>query len=334
MSERIKDNLPTPEAVRAKLRGVMKSDLPDFLSTTQSRRDELISNQKYIVMAFALMVSIVFFLYMVQVQFGTMAAYFAVGSMLLWSVVMLLSGRQFYTNSDLMVREVNMALVPIIMNVLNRTLLYTHSDGSKEQARQALEDSLLLTSKNLTVEYDDSYQLFGGLETTIHELIVKYERPQASGQSSKWEVFRGILVNAELERDTGAETYISTDGERSGFANQSFWNELFGRGEKAESVVEWDDFERHLAVFTTDPAASREILYPEFMEDLYDWWLEHRLNIRVAIKGKRMYLLLPDPNLRIESTTFSTKPEAIERYAWSILRPLWRSLQLVEDVQR
>jgi hypothetical protein len=44
--------------------------------------------------------------------------------------------------------------------------------------------------------------------------------------------------------------------------------------------------------------------------------------------------LLPDASISIGTSTTSTELKAIERYAWTVLRPIWRSLLLVEDVER
>jgi hypothetical protein len=47
-----------------------------------------------------------------------------------------------------------------------------------------------------------------------------------------------------------------------------------------------------------------------------------------------MYILLPAQSIRIAGSTTSTKERAIRRYAKTILRPIWRSLILIEDVPR
>jgi hypothetical protein len=228
----------------------------------------------------------------------------------------------------------NMALVPIMSSVLDRTIVYTESEEQRKEPQQFLDESGLITSSNIHIEADDRYVVYGDTEVSVHELQAVQHLATQSGETSKANVFTGVLVRAELPFSVEGKTYISTEGDKTGFAHKTFWRDILGRSEVQETELESNDFERDLHVATTHPREAREILTPSFMVDLHDWWQEHEQNIRIAFIGKTMYLLLPDASIKFSQSTTSTQLEAIERYAWTVIRPIWRSIILVEDVAR
>ena len=175
------------------------------------------------------------------------------------------------------------------------------------------------------------WTLYTDNEVTVRELIVK-QWQQSGKNRTLVEIFKGVLVVANLPKTHSASTYVSTENDKSGFAHKTFWSDLFSLNKVEETELEWNDFENDLHVASDDPSAAREILTPDFMLDLHDWWLEHKLNMRIAFRGDKMYMLLPESSVRISSTTLSKKPDNIKKYAWSIVRPIWRSLMLLEDI--
>lgn len=333
---RVKEKLPDTHTLENRLDEVLKSDLTDFLNTTHARRQEVVGSIKFVVVSVVFLLAVFTFLFLIGAQLNTFLGKFVIGLSLLWAVVLLVSGRSFYTNSILLAREMNMALVPILTNTLDRMLMYTHTEERSESVEDVLKQSKLITTDNIVVHADDVYEVYGDREMTMHELSVWQTEPTASNRKKprEQEVFRGLLVVAQLERTHSAETYISTEGDRFGFAHRSFWNDLLEYGHVTETVLEWNDFEKDLHVASTDHAAAREILTPDFMMDLHEWWGDHALNMRISFIGDQMFLLLPEESIRISSTTVSTEEAAIKRYAWSIVRPIWRALVLVEDIPR
>lgn len=336
MSGRIKDTLADLTALEARLEEVLKSDLTDFLVTTQARRQEVVGTVKFIVVSVVFLFALFGFFFIIDVQMDSLLGRFVLMASLLWTVVLLLSGRSFYVNSQLLAREMNMAIVPILTNTLDRMLMYTHTEERAETVVDELERSKLMTVRHITVNADDVYEVYGEREMVVHELSVHGRESLGDGNRHEKdvEVFRGVLVVAQLERTHEAETYISTEGDSFGFAHRGFWDSVLERGVVTETRLEWNDFERDLHVASSDHRAAREILTPDFMLDLHAWWQEHKSNMRISFIGDKMYLLLPDESIRIATSTISTKERAIKRYAWSIIRPLWRSLLLVEDIPR
>lgn len=334
MSAPVKEKLPDRVALEARLDEVLKSDLTDFLQTTHARRQEVIGSIKFIVMSVVFLLAVFWFLFLIEARLDSLFGKVILMFSLLWAVVLLVSGRSFFVNSQLLAREMNMALVPILTNTLDRMLMYTHTEERALSAEETLQRSKLITMGHLTVQADDVYEVYGDRQLMVHELSVWQRRIASNKRQTDQEVFRGVLVTATLERSHNAETYISTEGDRMGFAHRGFWADLLERGQVTETVLEWNDFERDLHVASSDHRAAREILTPDFMLDLHSWWQEHKLNMRISFIGDQMYLLLPEETIRIASSTISTKERAIKRYAWAILRPIWRSLMLVEDIPR
>jgi len=331
----IKEQLPDNDALLQKLDTVLRGNLPDFLSATQDSREKVKGNFKFAVIAVAFLLAIFIFLFVsgVNVNDGWVSRVVLVLA-LAWTVVFLVSGRAWFTNTKLLAQEMNMALVPIFSHTFDRPFLYTNNQDNEDKVLALLRDSSLITTKYITVHSDDSYYAFGELPIEFHELSVlsKVQTGGNNNQSKPVEIFRGLLVVAELPKNHAAETYISTDGDRTGFAHRGFWSDVLEIGDVKETVLEWNDFENKLHVASSDATAAREILTPDFMTDVYEWWNEHKLNMRIAFKNNRLYLLMPETTIHIASSTTSSKMSVIKRYATSLVRPMWRSLRLVEDV--
>jgi len=226
----------------------------------------------------------------------------------------------------------NMALTPIITSTLNRTVIYSSNIQHREETLQLLSESKLMTVDNISVISDDMLSVYGDTELTLRELQVTQRQTREKRRAEEVQLFKGAFITAKLPFTHTAETYISTENDRIGFAHRTFWSGLTGSSAVKETVLEWNDFEDKLHVATTDPVTARELLTPEFMQDLYNWWLEHKSNMRIVFKGDMFYMLLPEATIKIGFSTSSTNPKHIRKYACSLIRPLWRGLVLVEDV--
>lgn len=331
----LKEQLPDHDALLQKLGTVLTGELPKFLSSTQDRRAKVKGNFRFALVSVLFLLSVFIFLFLSGVQMsegwlGKIVVILAIS----WTTVFLVSGRAWFTNTKLLAREMNMALVPIFSNTFDRQFLYTNNQDNMGTVSDLLKTSSLLTVDNITIQSDDSYYVYGEVPIEFHELSVlgKELSKTKKGQSEKIEHFRGLLVVATFPKKHAAETYISTDGDRAGFAHLSYWSGLLGLGAVQETELEWNDFENALHVASSDPVAAREVLTPDFMADVYDWWNEHKLNMRLAFKGNKMYLLMPESTIHIASTTTSDNLLVIKQYAATLARPMWRSLLLVEDV--
>lgn len=328
----LKQQLPDFSALQKQFESVLQGSFSDFLTSTHVRRTAVLASRNYALFAGVFSIAILFSLHFMQGKFEDLVWNIFIGCSILWLIIVLLYARRWLTDTRLLAKEMNMALAPIISNTLNRTVVYSSNGDHREETLKLLTDSSLMTVAGaVTVTSDDMFTVYDETALSLRELVVTVERRRGKG-SQTVELFKGAFVVATLPFTHGAETYISTDNDRHGFAHRTFWNDLLSNNVVTETVLEWNDFEDKLHVATTDAVAAREILTPDCMQDVYDWWLEHKLNMRIAVKGNKLYLLLPEPTIKIGYSTSSANLKDIQAYAFSVLRPLWRSLLLVEDV--
>lgn len=145
-------------------------------------------------------------------------------------------------------------------------------------------------------------------------------------------IFKGYFVSYDLPHTLDAKTFVSTEGDDSGFGHVDFWN-FTKETLPEETLLEWAEFEDLLHVMTTDKIEARYILTPNFMSDLYDWWKQQKGNIRISfIKGK-MYMLYPDAQVRIHDSVASIDEEEVKSYVLTVARPILHILHLIEDVR-
>jgi Protein of unknown function (DUF3137) len=332
--EKIAKELPDLKAVETKFETVLENSLNDFIATTNSRREEVIGSRRYTLVSLIFSITIIFALYVLYSNGKTQLNNILIGFSMLWLTVVYVSGRSWLTNDRLLAKEINLALVPALTNTLNRMILYVNNQDHRDETKDLLIKSKLITSSDITVISDDMYTLYGDKDVSLRELLVSQKRQNGNGKgSSQVTIFKGLFVTTKLSKVQTVPTYISTDGDKLGFAHLDFWSALLSNNEVKETTFEWNDFEKNLHVATSDPVAAREILTPDFMLVLHEWWLEHKLNIRIVFKDDFMYMLSPEDTIKIDTSTTSTKLPVIKKYAWSLIRPMWRAINLVENIK-
>jgi hypothetical protein len=223
-------------------------------------------------------------------------------------------------------------LTPVMSTVLGRTLSHLPEAMHHEETVGHLTTSQLFTDRIDTHETDDCYQVAGKLTGSVREL--KATRTEQRGkQSVTITLFSGLFGIFTLPRTLTGATYISTEGDGSGFAHRSFWTSLTESGEVKETELESNAFERDLHVASTDPVEARYILTPNAMASLHDWWLEHKSNIRIAFKGNQLYIALPDTHIVFSDIPTDPTLEDMQKYLTTTLVPLWRIVSLTEQVR-
>lgn len=328
----IKRQLPTPDALEQQFDAVLRGNFAGFLSSTHVRRQAVIGNRNYALLAGVFSIAILFSLYFIRSSYDNLVWDIFLTCAVLWLLIILLSARRWLTDNQLLAKEINMALVPIISNTLNRTVVYSFDVEHRNEVMQLLGNSALMTIEGINTVSDDMLTVYGDVELNMRELVVTKKQVMQNGKVDELMLFKGVFVNAKLPFTHNAETYISTDGDRSGFAHRTFWSDLFEKGNVKETTLEWNDFEKKLHIASTDAVAARELLTTDFMQDLYDWSQEHKLHMRISFKDDMFYMLLPETSIKIGFSTSSTDLKSIKKYAYSLIRPLWRSIMLVEDV--
>lgn len=214
---------------------------------------------------------------------------------------------------------------------------YLHLVEPSPEALSAIEtlrQSELITEPFNTTKVDNLFKVISSdnkRELWAGELDVRNITGSGKNRSEK-QIFKGYFVSYELPHELDGKTFISTEGDESGFGHKTFWSSALA-SLPSETVLEWAEFENLLHVMTTDKVEARYILTPNFMADLYDWWKNQKGNIRISFIQDRMYVLFPDNQVRLNDTVASIDEKEVKQYMMTIARPLLRVLHLIEDVR-
>lgn len=130
-------------------------------------------------------------------------------------------------------------------------------------------------------------------------------------------IFWGLFFRFDVSYKFRGETYISSE-DREFLSKPQMGSTLTQRKKLRETDLEWNDFEKSISVQTTDEIEAREILAPDFMEILYDWWQSHKKATRLSFKDNHVYLGLPTSKVCFEPEAFSD-PEKHKKTLWEIL---------------
>jgi hypothetical protein len=206
------------------------------------------------------------------------------------------------------------------------------SSAERSQVIDLLHHSELITEKSNYLAVDNLFQVTGAHGNIfVAELEVK--NITGSGESRRVKnIFKGYFVSLDLKRALSGKTFVVTEGDEQGFGYGSFWGSRTGDKLK-ETTLEWNEFEDLLHVATTDEVEARYILTPSFMHDLYDWWKDKKVNIRLAFIANRLYILFPDQAIRLYDTVPKIDEKVLTDYLYSITKPLYHVVCLVEDVK-
>lgn len=209
----------------------------------------------------------------------------------------------------------------------------TQGKGDVQSLRSELDMSELITETVHDYNVDDRiHTTYQDRPLIISELNAT--RTEGSGKNRHTvTVFKGVFVVHELPTEFSGETYVSTEGDKYGFAHRGFWGSVTGRGDVAETELEWNEFEKDLHVATSDPTEARYILTPDFMHELYEWWSKNKRNIRLSFKGRYCYILFPDTKVSFAAAPLRLDRERLYRYGVTIAEPLWHVFNLLYDVR-
>jgi hypothetical protein len=136
------------------------------------------------------------------------------------------------------------------------------------------------------------------------------------------------FIDVNVSAEQAAATILTATGNSFGFSQQTLVQHM--QNNKSFHSVELA--EEHLKAFSTDTDAGNNFLTKELLQVMSDWERDTKVNIRVMRKGSKLYILVPGSEESTAYTSTSTKPEAIERYASAIARPIWRALMLTDEV--
>jgi hypothetical protein len=200
-----------------------------------------------------------------------------------------------------------------------------------ESTFSSLRDSELITEPFNRKRVDNRFEVYlGSVKLAGSEIDIKHETGSGKNRSVK-HIFSGYFISCELSRTLEGKTFVSTEGDESGFGHKSFFSGL-NKGGVNETILEWNQFENLLHVATNSEVEARYILTTNFMSDLYTWWQGKKGNIRIAFIGNHMYMLFPDTKIRFDRTIAKINEKEVKEYVTSISLPLLHVLHLAEDV--
>lgn len=274
----------------------------------------------------------------ILLKVGVFAGVFLVPGLIIGVVVFWYLAKALYgllTTYNEMSLLIDQIMFPQVLKTLGLPLAQNSIDHepNDEAMRVRLAASELVTEPHNTFDFDDA------ISTSVYDreaFFVEGDIKHVTGSGKNRQVkhiFKGVFAVVALPRSLVGKTFISTEGDKSGFGHISFWNGIMDTGAR-ETELEWNDFENKLHVAATDPTEARYILTPDFMQDLYTWWLEKPGNIRVSFIGNHLGVLYPDKHVRINHALWRIDTLSLRDYALSIARPLVHILHLVEDVEK
>lgn len=217
----------------------------------------------------------------------------------------------------------------------NRTIGAKNVLVSTEKAQliALLDHSELITEPRNSVLTDDMFNIdISSTALFVAELDVRNVTGSGKRKKTK-KIFKGYFVSLDLDTELEGKTFVSTEGDKKGFGHQSFWKNV-QKNDVQVTELEWNDFENLLHVATTHPTEARYILTPDFMQDVYDWWKDKKVNIRISFIDGRMYLLFPDNRIRMGKTINHISDNEVAGYVESVCLPLLHVLHLVEDAKK
>lgn len=145
--------------------------------------------------------------------------------------------------------------------------------------------------------------------------------------------FKGLFIVGEHERELEGVTSIQKQREKYRFSEAPLYDirvvpsatSLRTHNSRGVSF-EWGSFNDFFQVFSTNQREAREIVTPDFMAAIYDWWKEHKRNIRVVLKGSAFYVAIPARRM------FSPSISGTDRRYKADLKLEFNTLQLAEQL--
>jgi hypothetical protein len=324
--QQIHERLPDLVALEKKADEVFRTREAEVMADLEVARTPVRSAGKRAFIALFAIISIVVFARLL----GEAITFFAI---VLSSILLFVYVKRWYKEYRIYVDVVTRRLAKLLEEVIGLPFVYAPSAEHKDETRAFFNDSGLALESYDSFTVDDMYRCTYEQAVSFREVMTT--RQEGSGKNRRTiTVFRGLFVTATLPRTLEARTYLSTESEKHKMEHKTFWQKITGDDSAAaETILEWNEFEKDLHVASTDPVEARYILTPNLMADLYDWWQEGKENIRIGFKGNTMSMLLPDHKLAMGTAPFFGGSEALRKHFYTMVRPIWRTLTLIEDIK-
>jgi hypothetical protein len=328
MSIKLKDKIPNQTILAEVTDSVLSSSIQSFITETGCGRRQVLILRNRLILLTLIFLTLVIIMVLNQVH-GSAFSLLILSSLGLYVAYIGYCLYAVYRDFALIFTH---ALTPLLAKVLNYQVTHKWANTTTQDIEKLISSSGLFNDDYNKIYTDDVYYLKGDRTAVVAE--IKLEREEQRGEHLyKETLFHGSLILIELPRLLQFETYISTSGDRHGFIHSQFWYKLMGLSKVKEVSLEWNQFEKDLHVASSDQLEARTILSPKFMSDLHDWWLDSRENMRMVFRGNKLILMLPDSTVQLGTVTTAVDQKKIKNYLLSVLKPLWRTLTLAEDIK-
>jgi hypothetical protein len=322
---KVKTDIPNLQKLQAKLHDIMESGLVDFIKTTHARRIAVRASFRFVVVSVLFILATGAFLFLASIDLNSFFGKVIAMILLLWSTVLLVSGKSWFIGSALLAREINMALVPILANTFDRTLLYTYNENAVDSVTELLGDSALLEDEIENLQVKSVYTVFSNFDMRVHEISFNQKPDKIGGRGLK---SHAKFIDVNMSTEYPAKTILSSAGNRFGFSQKILLQHI----QNNQSFHSIEQSEENLKVFSTKKAEAENFLTQELLQIMRDWERDVKVNLRMMRKGTKLYILVPASQENNNYSSTSTEQEAIERYAQVTARPIWRALILAEEV--
>ena len=180
---------------------------------------------------------------------------------------------------------------------------FIKEDNPEGNLEEEFKESNLYSGYQDVVSDDVIATKYNDVDLTASEIVATYTVQDKNG-SHKNIVFEGFFIEIKLDKPFTGETYVMTEKDRSYFTGGHSMN--IDRENIREATLEWNEFEEFLVVKTDNQIEAREIFAPDFMAVIYNWWIEHKRNIRFVFKGSKIYISIPS-KVNFEPFLFGSK---------------------------
>lgn len=333
---KIKDIIPTEEALLHKISTELDIAFPSFIAETEANRLALKRKLTLLLAGYAPAFLLAFVSYPVlflvfdetNIQEKVMFIFGIFVFTIFIAVLGIYNGLKWNKTKIAFHQDINEKLAVIVSKILGHSIKYDGSQEQKTYAKNLIKSNNLITELGADVQIDDTYKILHPYPFTVSEFFVINKN-----NNFLQEQYIGMVAEVHLPKRLEAITMIVSENNTSGLEHTSLSNKLFQTAELKETIVEWNEFEKYLHIATNNELEARYILTPNFMEDLYAWWNKKQEKIKIVFKEDKCFILLPYSKINFGYSNTSIHKVDIQKYLESISYPIWKISLLVEDLR-
>lgn len=318
---KIRERIPDDAILAAKLSVVLNSNLPNFIEATYSERATMRARIWHMLISIGFLCAILTVFYVLDIDFrdtmGQIIGAFALG----WGAILVVSGERWFMSKRMLSQEMNMAFVPIIMNVIDAMALYTHSANTPGDTLHAMQE--LLGRTDIEVTARDRYQVFS-------DTAIQYDEIHITKQNTAWhkalganEVAKGVLITACVPEEWNGMVAVP---EKPNTLCRNAWNHLAG----GKTLAPAKDIPKVQLAAVSDSQLQAAINQGVY-EALSFLGTEQPAGFVLRVEAGQLQLFLLDCSIQVQLGTATTERTKIGHLGFRILRPIWKGIRVVEQ---